>query len=154
MSKIAMLGILSALSLFPQEPPAPALASLKWLAGDWGATSQTFAAEEHWLPPAAGMMLGMSRTIVRDRTVSFEFLRIEQRPDGIYYVAQPGGRPPVAFKLTASTATSAIFENPQHDHPKIITYRLESPEILIAGIEGDEGGKHKKQEFQFRRISK
>ena len=154
MSKIAMLGILSALSLFPQEPTAPHITALKWIAGDWGPTSQTFAAEEHWLPPVAGMMLGMSRTIVRDKTVSFEFLRIEQRPDGIYYVAQPGGRPPVAFKLTASTATSATFENPQHDHPKIITYRLENPEILIAGIEGDEGGKHKKQESQFRRISK
>ena len=70
-------------------------------------------------------MLGVSRTITRERMAAFEFLRIETRADGIYYVAQPGGRPPTAFKLTQSTASQAVFENPRHDHPKIITYRLE-----------------------------
>ncbi len=96
-------------------------------------------------------MLGMSRTIVRDRAVAFEFLRIEKRADGVYYVAQPGGRPPTAFKLTTVTKDSAVFENPQHDHPKIVAYRLDGPTGLIATIEGDEGGKHKKQEFRFKR---
>lgn len=65
-------------------------------------------------------MLGVSRTITRERMAAFEFLRIETRADGIYYVAQPGGRPPTAFKLTQSTASQAVFENSRHDHPKII----------------------------------
>lgn len=98
------------------------------------------------------MMLGMSRTIVRGKTVSFEFLRIEKREDGIYYVAQPGGNPPVAFKMKHFTATSATFGNPQHGHPGIITYSLERPAVLVATIEGDEGCKHKKQEFRFQRM--
>jgi hypothetical protein len=134
--------------------PATDITSLSWMAGDWAGPVGRAHAEEHWLPPAAGAMLGVSRTIVRDRMVAFEFLRIEQRPGGIYYVAQPGGRPPTEFKLTQSGAASAVFENPRHDHPKIISYRLDGADTLVAKIEGDEGGQHKTQEFRFQRMVK
>jgi hypothetical protein len=127
------------------------MADLGWIAGHWAGPIGGGNSEEHWIAPAAGTMLGVSRTIVRDRTVAFEFLRIEKRADGIYYVAQPGGRPPTEFKLTKSTATSAVFENPKHDHPKIITYSLEGTSTLVATLEGDEGGQHKKQEFRLTR---
>lgn len=127
------------------------VADLGWLTGAWVGPASRAQSEEHWIAPKAGVMLGLSRTIVRDRMVAFEFLRIEKRADGIYYVAQPGGRPPTDFKLSKSTATSAVFENPKHDHPKIITYRLEDARTLVAVIEGDEGGQHKKQEFRFCR---
>ncbi len=52
------------------------------------------------------MLVGMSRTVAAGRTTSFEFMRIEARADGIYYVAQPGGRPPVDFKLASESASS------------------------------------------------
>lgn len=99
-------------------------------------------------------MLGVSRTIVKDRMVAFEFLRIEKRGNDIFYVAQPGGRPPTNFKLTQSTASSAVFENPQHDFPKIISYRLEGQDTLVATIEGGEGAQRKAQEFRFRRVAR
>ncbi|MEP6961396.1 MAG: hypothetical protein ABI995_04925 [Acidobacteriota bacterium] len=44
-------------------------------------------------------------------------------------------------------------KNPQHDHPTIITYRLEGQQTLVATLEGDEGGQHKKQEFRFQGIA-
>jgi hypothetical protein len=37
------------------------------------------------------MLVETSRTLEGDRTVAFEFVRIEARADGVYYVAQPGG---------------------------------------------------------------
>jgi hypothetical protein len=40
-----------------------------------------------------------------------------------------------------------VFENPQHDFPKVITYRLEGDGTLVAVIEGD----GKRVEFKFRR---
>jgi hypothetical protein len=110
--------------------------------------------EEHWIQPAGGTMLGLSRTVAGGRTVSFEFLRIESRADGTFYVAQPQGRPPVEFKLTQRAENQAVFENPQHDHPKIIRYSKEVDGSLRAEIEGDEKGKHKKMEFKFQPISK
>jgi len=42
-----------------------------------------------------------------------------------------------------------VFENPKHDHPKIITYEKDSDGNITASIEGDEKGRHLKQEFRF-----
>jgi hypothetical protein len=85
-------------------------------------------------------MLGMSRTVAGDKTIEFEYLRIEQRADGIYYVAHPKARcPGTDFKLTRASATEAVFENPQHDFPKRIIYRKTGDNSLSASIDGGEG---------------
>ena len=65
------------------------LSDLGWLAGGWQGGVGNAQIEEHWIQPAGGMMLGLSRTLAGGRTVSFEFLRIESRADGTFYVAQP-----------------------------------------------------------------
>ena len=130
------------------------LSDLAWLAGGWQGTMGKAQIEEHWIQPAGGTMLGVSRTVASGRTVAFEFLRIESRADGTFYVAQPQGRPPVQFKLTQLAENRAVFENPQHDYPKIIRYSKEVDGSLRAEIEGDEKGKHKKMEFKFQPISK
>lgn len=49
--------------------------------------------EERWTPPASNAMLGMSRTLEEGRMREFEYLRIVERVDGIFYIGQPGGRP-------------------------------------------------------------
>jgi hypothetical protein len=149
MRRIALLGLLSVTPLVPQATSD--IADLGWIAGHWAGPVGRAQSEEQWIAPKAGMMLGVSRTVVGERTVAFEFLRIEKRADGIYYVAQPNGRPPTDFKLTKSAAGLAVFENPKHDHPKIITYRLEDAKTLVASIEGDAGSK--RQEFRFTRVT-
>lgn len=131
--------------------PAASIDSLSWMAGAWSGKMGRADIEEHWIPPAGKMMMAVSRTVVGDRTVAFEFLRIEQRPDAIVYIAQPGGRPPTEFQLTASTATSATFENPRHDNPKLIRYTKEADGTLVAEIEGDEKGKRVSQRFVFKK---
>ena len=116
----------------------PTLADLAWISGAWqtepGGKRQI---EEHWTQVAGASMMGMSRTVAGDKTVEFEYLRIEQRADGIYYVAHPKARcPGTDFKLTRASATEAVFENPQHDFPKKITYQKEGNK-LKATISGD-----------------
>lgn len=149
MGKWMLLLALGCTGLCGQE-----LKDLAWIAGHWGGPVGRAYSEETWLVPKGGTMMGMSRTLVGERMVAFEFLRIEQRKDGgIYYVAQPNGRPPTDFKLTKATAQIAVFENPQHDHPKVITYELKNETTLEATIEGDERGQHKKQTFQFQRLA-
>ena len=95
-------------------------------------------------------MLGVSRTLKGDRAVAFEFLRIEFRPDAVFYVAQPGGRPKTEFKLTASDGKSATFENPGHDHPRMIRYSIGGDGSLKAELDGAEG----KQVFVFRPVKR
>ena len=129
------------------------LSDLAWLAGGWQGKMGKAQIEEHWIQPAGGSMLAVSRTVANGRTVAFEFLRIESRAEGTFYIAQPQGRPPVEFKLTQRAENRAVFENPQHDHPKIIRYSKEPDGSLRAEIEGDEKGKHKKVEFTFQPIS-
>jgi hypothetical protein len=130
----------------------PTLADISWISGAWqtepGGRRQI---EEHWTKVAGQSMLGMSRTVAGDKTVEFEYLRIEQRADGIYYVAHPKARyPGTDFKLTRASATEAVFENPQHDFPKRIIYRKISDDALTASIDGGEGTKS--ISFAYRRI--
>ncbi|HEU0006219.1 MAG TPA: DUF6265 family protein [Terriglobia bacterium] len=129
------------------------LSDLTWLAGGWQGIMGKAQIEEHWIQPAGGTMLAVSRTVANGRTVAFEFLRIESRADGTFYVAQPQGRPPVEFKLTQRSENRAVFENPQHDHPKIIRYSKDADGSLRAEIEGDEKGTHQKMEFKFQPVS-
>ena len=123
--------------------PATNISDLIWLAGDWQTASGGRAQiEEHWTLPAGGTMIGIGRTVVGDKTAEFEFLRIEQRDDDIYYVANPNGNcPQTDFKLTRLTPQEVIFENPTHDFPKRVMYRKNSDGSLLASIDGGEGTK-------------
>lgn len=125
---------------------AHTIADLAWMSGSWrtvpGGRAQI---EEHWTAPAGGSMLGMSRTVAGDRTVEFEYLRLEQRSGDIFYIAHPKARyPGTEFKLTRLAGREAVFENPTHDFPKRIIYRKGDDGSLTATIDGGEGTKSMK----------
>lgn len=130
--------------------PAADLPKLAWISGSWATSGGKVQSEEYWTDTTGNMLLGMSRTLAGGKVVFFEFLRIEARPDGIYYVAQPKGRPGTDFKLTRLSDTEAVFENPAHDFPKRIIYRRNSDGSLTARIDGGEGVQKGAQEFPFR----
>ena len=133
------------------QAQTPTLADIAWISGAWQTTGGRRQVEEHWMQVAGASMLGMSRTVAGEKTVEFEYLRIEQRADGIYYVAHPKARcPGTDFKLTRASATEAVFENPQHDFPKRIIYRKTGDDSLTATIDGGEGTKA--MSFSYRRI--
>jgi hypothetical protein len=130
-----------------RRPPArAALRDIAWLAGNWSGRAGETELEERWTLPAGGAMLAVSRTIKANRMIGFEFLRIVEREGGLVYIAQPGGRPPTEFVLTAINGRSVAFENPGHDFPKRIQYSLVE-DALTATISG--GGK--KESYEFRR---
>jgi hypothetical protein len=143
---LKVLVMLSAM-LFSCVPLACAadavqLASLKWLAGSWQLEKPTGKViDEHWMAPAGGVMLGMSRTVANGKTVSFEFVRIEQRGDSLVYVAQPEGRPATEFKLESATENDVLFANLQHDFPKKIRYTRNNDGSVTARIEDETGKK-------------
>ena len=122
------------------------------MAGSWQQAMPTGFIDEHWTPAAGDSMLGMSRFITNGKTAFFEYLRIEARPDGLYYIAHPKARPGVEFKLVRCAEGEALFENPQNDHPKLIRYWRESGGKLSARIEGEEDGKAVAQDFVYTRM--
>ena len=131
------------------------LQDLTWLAGGWQLAKGARCIEEHWTRPSSNMLIGASRTVEDGRTVAFEFLRIEARADGIYYVPQPNGRPPVDFKLLSSeNAAELVFVNPGHaDHLKRIVYRRDGDAGLAARIEGEDNGRAFTVDFPYRRAT-
>ena len=121
--------------------PASKISELAWLSGDWQtAPGGRALIEEHWTVPAGGTMIGMGRTVAGEKTAEFEFLRIEQRGNDLYYVANPNANcPQTDFKLTRLTGQAAIFENPGHDYPKRVMYRKNSDGSLVASIDAGAG---------------
>ena len=137
------LGVLSVFAATgaPKEAWAAddPLASLGWLSGHWVDEEGEQLVEELWLPPRGGLMLGLHRDVSPEKPRAwFEFLRIESRPDGVFYVASPGGRPSTDFRRVEEGETRAVFANPEHDFPKRIVYERRG-DRLTARAEGDDG---------------
>src|SRR5262249_17142655 len=123
----------------PSPPPAAAptpasatpvdtksLASLAWLEGCWRGAVNQREFLEHWLPVRAGMMTGVSHNVMQDKTLDYEYLRLESRGDGIHYVATPSGKPETDLRLaTAATddrGTQFEFVNVTDQFPQKLVY--------------------------------
>ncbi len=118
--------------------------SLGWMAGCWelNVPQRQMTIAEHWMKPAGGTLIGMSRTVRGGKTIGHEFIRIVTTNAGIDYVAKPSSsKDETAFKLVKSSATEAVFENLAHDFPQRIIYNNQSPDGLFARIEGTQNGK-------------
>jgi Domain of unknown function (DUF6265) len=124
----------------PRKSIAATIAQVGWMEGTWIGKDKGVTVEERWTPPAGGAMLAVSRTLKNGRMAGFEFLRIVEHDGGLDYVAQPGGKPPTDFTLTAISENSATFENPAHDFPKLIRYTKRPDGTLEARV-GDGGTK-------------
>lgn len=128
--------------------------ALGWLAGHWRMEKAGRVIDEQWMAPAGGVMLGMSRTVAKGKVVEHEFIQLRTGPGGeVFYVALPSRQKEATFKASAVGPGRAVFENPEHDFPRRITYALQSDGALLATIEGPGAdGATRKVEFAYRRV--
>jgi len=133
--------------------PAADISSLAWLTGNWTGTKDGVEMEELWLAPKGNTMLSVHRDVKNNRTVSFEFLRIEATADAITYWASPRGKPAVPFKMIESANKRVVFENAEHDFPRRIIYWQGDDGSLHAKIEGTLQGKPAAEEWTWKRTS-
>lgn len=130
----------------------PTLNDLSWLAGCWEGNLNGSELNEQWMKPAAGLMLGMGRTVAGGKVREYEFLQIREDADGtISYVARPSGQPEASFKLSKLQTKEVVFENPEHDFPQRIIYRLQPDGSLFARIEGTSKGKTRGFDYPMKR---
>src|SRR5207253_8963740 len=88
--------------------------SLGWLEGCWRGAVNQREFREYWLPLRGGMIVGAGHTVLQEKTQDFEYMRVEARPDGVYYVVAPSGKRESSFKLTAisqADGTDFVFGN-------------------------------------------
>ncbi len=123
-----------------------------WLAGCWESRTTTRVTTEMWMRPDGGLMIGGSRTVVRDVAREFEHLRLEATAAALTYVAQPGGRSPTRFRASHVSDTLLVFEDPTHDFPQRIRYRRIRADSLEARVEGGEGATARGFDFPMRRV--
>jgi hypothetical protein len=146
--------IFLALSVLVSASYGQKLSDVAGLAGCWERRDEAkkLLISEQWMSPAGSSILGMGRTVRDGKTTDWEFMRIEERADGLYFVARPrGNADDTSFKLVDSEANNFIFENKAHDFPQRVMYKI-SGDALTGRIEGVNNGKAMGIDFPMRRV--
>ncbi len=147
------LACLIVATLLPVAALPATIGDLAWLSSCWMAAGQDAGSGEHWMPPAGGTMIGMSRSVRDGKTVAFEFIRIvEQEDGGLEFIASPSGQKTTSFAMVSLGDREVVFGNSDHDFPQRIIYRLTSDEDLLGRIEGTIDGEERAVDFPMKRI--
>ena len=135
---------------------AASLDALAWLEGCWRGSVNQRDFREHWLPMQGGMMIGASQTVMQGKTQDFEYLRLETRPDGVYYIAIPSGKKESAFRLVGAEeddrGTHFTFAGTVDEFPQQIVYHRGAEGWLYASIEGKLNGEDRRVTYPMRRV--
>ncbi len=151
MKKIAsLLFILVIISSCQQKATFSELEKANWFSGRWENKTPDGVFSEEWKTENDSVMVGTSYFINGKDTLFAETIRLEQKENNLFMIVSVPNQneeKPVAFKLTSSTSDNLVFENPEHDFPKKITYKLVTKDSLYAEISGD----GKSQGFPFKK---
>jgi peptidoglycan/xylan/chitin deacetylase (PgdA/CDA1 family) len=135
-----------AVSLLSGALPAHACSSLDdldWMLSDWASRSSQSLTTESWrrVSEQSAEGLGFVFSLPDFKLTSSESLRLSSMSGGVYYTAKVAHNEyPVSFKLTSCSTESAVFENPDHDFPTRIAYRLNGPGEVSVDVSGTDGG--------------
>ncbi len=145
------LVVAAAKAAQPAGSEKASVESLSWMAGTWTGEEGGVVMEEHWMEPRGGMMPGLHRDARPGRKTAFEYLRIEEGPEGLVYQASPQGAPATPFLLRSLEARKVVFENPEHDFPQRILYWLDDDGALHARVETMAGVGGEGMEWRWQR---
>ena len=123
---------------YGQQPLKKNVSQLKWLTGTWKRSNNKpgQSGVEYWSKVKQGKLTGKGYTLKGNDTVFVEQLAILVEKGELFYVVTgAGNEKPVYFKFTKIGANGFECENPQHDFPKKIVYRLEGKR-LYATVSG------------------
>jgi hypothetical protein len=135
----------------PQKVDA-SIEKMSWLAGCWKGDGPDSDSLEQWMQPAAGLMLGISRTVKDGRVREYEFMRITEANGSLVYTAIPSGQAQASFTLISDSDREFVFENKAHDFPQRIIYKANN-EKLLARIEGTINGQSRQIDFPMTRVN-
>lgn len=111
--------------------------SLNWLEGTWNRVGTNDFAHERWEKVSSTEWNGWGITFKGADTSFVEKIKIIKQDNNLYYVADvPENQEPVYFKFISMTKNGFVCENPDHDFPKRIEYKLNGNN-LSAIISGD-----------------
>lgn len=149
---IAIIATLS-LSAFIISGDNKTFKKLYALEGTWKMNTKRGPVCEEWKRMNKNYLQSKGYMIRGKDTIISERIALTNTKGGIFYtsaVEDQNNKQPIAFKMTSSETNIFIFENPQHDFPKRIVYKLVTADSLHAYIDdGTETGR--KQNFYYKR---
>jgi Domain of unknown function (DUF6265) len=140
----------------PAVAPPLDLQPFAWLHGCWDGKVNGREFREEWLPLRGDMMVGMSQTVMQGKTQDFEYVRLESRPEGVFYVNVPSGKKETSFRFVGKTQDSGhevfTFENPGNEFPQKVVYRHGAEGWLYASAEGQLNGAARNVIYPMRHV--
>ena len=128
---------------------------------------QLYALEGKWLMKTKNGAIGEEWTKINDDylqnrgyiikgfdTMVTERIALRNTQEGIFYIStveDQNNKLPVSFKLTSTNNNIFVFENPDHDFPRRISYSFINKDSLYAWIDDGKEIPEKKSAFRYSR---
>ena len=129
--------------------------SFNWLEGSWTMKTKRGSIMETWLPLNDSTIGGESMSFsLTGQSKVLENLTLAYRDNAYYYISKVNGQnnnEAVRFKITSHSENGFVAENPGHDFPKRITYKMINKDSVHAFIDGGPSLPDKKSDFYYSR---
>lgn len=116
--------------------------SLAFLLGCWQAqiNSQPTVLIERYRQVVPGLIEGTSTTVAAGKTVSQEFIEIQEAWNGTILTTYFNEEDSAQFRLLNQEPNRAVFENLQQDLPRRMVYEKMGEEALVLSLYGKDDG--------------
>ncbi|GAB3715403.1 DUF6265 family protein [Flavobacterium koreense] len=132
------------------------LEKANWILGEWEKTDSLGTLREIWERLDDSTFIGLSYYIQNKKdTLHNEQVELMQNGDHLIYSATIKGEnndSPIPFQMTKDEDSLLVFENPKHEYPQKIQYKLMKNGSLIATISGKQNGKNSAENYSMNKI--
>jgi hypothetical protein len=125
------------------------------LEGTWEMITKNGTICEEWKKIDNNYLQGKGYTTKGSDTIINEKVALKNADAGIFYlssVANQNNRTPISFRMTKAEGNQFIFENPNHDFPKRIVYKLINVDSLQAFVDDGIDGSENRQDFYYKKV--
>lgn len=131
------------------------LQKAKWLIGEWEKKDSLGTLKEIWTTKDDSTYTGESYYFQNEKdTLHNEQIELVQEGEHLIYKATVKGEnndEAVPFQMTKDGDSLLVFENPKHDYPQKIEYKLLKNGSLVATISGKQRGKISSESYPMNR---
>jgi hypothetical protein len=122
-----------------------------WLIGEWQKKDSIGTLQENWKSENDSTYSGASYFIIeKGDTVHSESIELMEDKEHLIYTATVKGEnndDSIPFQMTESTDSLLVFENPKHDYPQKIKYKLNKDKSILATVSGKQKGKESSESY-------
>ncbi len=127
-----------------------------WLVGNWEKTDSIGTLVEHWEIENDSTYIGTSYFIIKKDTIHSENIELIQDKNHLIYnetVIGENNDESIPFQMIKSTDSMLVFENPKHDYPKKIVYKLTGEKRMTIKVSGIIDKKKSSENYQLAKIN-